>query len=274
MAVPTDYSNLWCWLKADAGVYKDAGVTLAANGETVQQWNDQSGNGRNFSQATSGMRPVYTTGVQNSLPGVRFDATDDGMSGAVSLSEPYTIFCVYSYRSATSATRRAVQGGNNWLIGPYNNKHSHFAQEWIVELGGPAVIQNAAVVGMAWNDADESKFLLNNSRYFETGLLPPGGPPGTLHLGRGGSTTQVLNGDIFELVVYDRALTDAEIAGINAYLGVTRYAIWATAAAAGLRATQGYIETVEIPDSQPRVTHGYIETVEVVRRKSSAQWWS
>ncbi|HMW26649.1 MAG TPA: hypothetical protein PKC51_08420, partial [Ferruginibacter sp.] len=32
------------WLKADAGAYSDAGITPAVNGQTVQQWNDQSGN--------------------------------------------------------------------------------------------------------------------------------------------------------------------------------------------------------------------------------------
>jgi hypothetical protein len=59
-------SNLYLWLKADSSVYKDAGVTPAANGETVQQWNDQSGNGRNVSQATAGNRPTYLSGGFNS----------------------------------------------------------------------------------------------------------------------------------------------------------------------------------------------------------------
>jgi lysophospholipase L1-like esterase len=56
---PTDIANCELYLDAEAGVFSDAGSTPAAIGATVQQWNDQSGNGRNASQATSGNRPVY-----------------------------------------------------------------------------------------------------------------------------------------------------------------------------------------------------------------------
>src|SRR5580692_2641587 len=66
--LPPAVSGLQLWLKADAGVYSDAGTTLATNGQTVQQWNDQSGNGRHATQATSGNRPTYNTGKFNSLP--------------------------------------------------------------------------------------------------------------------------------------------------------------------------------------------------------------
>ncbi len=63
------------WFKSDAGVYKDAGVTLAADGETVQQWNDQSGNGNNATQGTAGNRPTLRTNVVNGLPAIDFIAT-------------------------------------------------------------------------------------------------------------------------------------------------------------------------------------------------------
>ena len=45
------------WLRADAGVFSDAGVTPAVTSNNVQQWNDQSGNTKNASQATVGNRP-------------------------------------------------------------------------------------------------------------------------------------------------------------------------------------------------------------------------
>jgi len=44
----------------------DSGSTLATNGSAVGRWNDKSGNSRNFIQATSGVRPTYTTAAQNS----------------------------------------------------------------------------------------------------------------------------------------------------------------------------------------------------------------
>jgi hypothetical protein len=61
------------WLKSDAGVYKDAGVTPASAGERVQQWNDYSGNGNNAVQSASSNRPVYQTGIVNGEPSLQFN---------------------------------------------------------------------------------------------------------------------------------------------------------------------------------------------------------
>ncbi len=49
------------WLRADQGVYKDAGVTAAANGDNVLQWNDATSNGINVSQANAALAPSYST---------------------------------------------------------------------------------------------------------------------------------------------------------------------------------------------------------------------
>lgn len=64
------------WLKADENVYSDAGTTLAATTNTVQQWNDASGNANNASQGSAGNRPTYTTNVVNSLPALDFSGDD------------------------------------------------------------------------------------------------------------------------------------------------------------------------------------------------------
>lgn len=73
--LPNNIGGLQLWLKADAGVFSDAGVTPATNGATVQQWNDQSGNGNNATQATAANRPTYQTGLPgfNSLPAITFN---------------------------------------------------------------------------------------------------------------------------------------------------------------------------------------------------------
>ena len=83
---PSGVSGLTGWWKADAGAYKDAGVTLATDGETVQQWNDQSGAGRNLAQGTSGARPTLVANVLNGKPVIRFDGTDDVLQSSAALS--------------------------------------------------------------------------------------------------------------------------------------------------------------------------------------------
>src|SRR5438034_112705 len=67
------------WLKADASVYNDAGVTQSANNDIVQQWNDQSGNGINAFQGTAGTKPAYKTNSINGKPVLSFDGVDDFM---------------------------------------------------------------------------------------------------------------------------------------------------------------------------------------------------
>jgi hypothetical protein len=73
-------ADLLAWYKADTGVYTDAGVTLATDGQTVQQWNDQSGNGDHLLQATSSNRPTFDTTGFNSRQGLVFDGTNDWMA--------------------------------------------------------------------------------------------------------------------------------------------------------------------------------------------------
>jgi hypothetical protein len=60
------------WLKADAGVYTDAGVTVASNGQTVQQWNDQSGNNNHVAQMNLSQKPIYSTNMFNGKPTLLF----------------------------------------------------------------------------------------------------------------------------------------------------------------------------------------------------------
>ena len=64
------------WLDAD-----DAS-TITLNATTVSQWNDKSGNGRNFSQATAGNQPVYSTSALNGKNIINF-VSNDSLTRAV-----------------------------------------------------------------------------------------------------------------------------------------------------------------------------------------------
>lgn len=68
----TETANLSLWLDANVGAYVDSGSTLAADGQTVQQWNDQSGNGYNASQGVANSRPTFATNQLNGYPALNF----------------------------------------------------------------------------------------------------------------------------------------------------------------------------------------------------------
>lgn len=103
--LPSDLP-LVAWWKADAGVFKDAGTTPAANNDTVQQWNDQSGHGNNLTQGTAGSRPTYKTAIIGSQAVVRCDGAASLMTGPAVFptSTPWTLVVV--------AVQRATSSGN------------------------------------------------------------------------------------------------------------------------------------------------------------------
>ncbi len=64
-------ANLLLWTRVDQEVYSDAGVTPIADGQTVRQWNDISGNDNHWVQATGGSRPPYGDDIFNGSPGIQ-----------------------------------------------------------------------------------------------------------------------------------------------------------------------------------------------------------
>lgn len=88
-------ANLKAWYKADAGVYEDAGTDPAEDGDPIRQWNDQSGNGLHIGQVTEANKPLFQTGIQNSLPGIEFVSTDFFTNAGLPVaSAPFTIYMV------------------------------------------------------------------------------------------------------------------------------------------------------------------------------------
>jgi hypothetical protein len=82
------------WLKADVGTFQTSGGSAAAvDTDPVGEWQDQSGNGRHLG-ATLTTRPLLKLNIQNGLPVLRFDGTNDLLKTAVFdpvLSQPFTI---------------------------------------------------------------------------------------------------------------------------------------------------------------------------------------
>ena len=72
-------SALHAWYDAD-----DAATITIATG--VSQWNDKSGNARNVAQATGANQPTRVTNAKNSRAILRFDGTNDQLTGGWSLN--------------------------------------------------------------------------------------------------------------------------------------------------------------------------------------------
>ncbi len=88
--IPT--TQLTLWLKADAGVVKDAS-------NNVSEWQDQSGNGFHLTQTTLSKQPKFTENILNTKPVLRFNGDYMQLTFGESFSQPNSIFIVMKFNS-------------------------------------------------------------------------------------------------------------------------------------------------------------------------------
>ncbi len=232
------------WLKADAGAYSDAGVTLATNGQTVQQWNDQSGNNKHATQGTAANRPKLITNALNGKPVMRF-STASGFNQLVvpaidlSVTNKTDLFIVYK-----------INGGNVFFenTADANASTTGFTMYDNPQAGSGASVTLKGDVGYnaIYSHKDCDKYILAEGTFDKSlstnevnvrvnGILnpPPTSQPfnsdNTNNFGnnasyigyRGaGSVNGALpmSGDIAEVILFSRLLTTAERTDVENYL--------------------------------------------------------
>lgn len=218
---PAARVNLQLWLTASPlYCFTDAGATIpCGSGDTVYTWVDRSGNGRHFTQATATNRPTLV--LESGAWRVRFDGTDNFMSGG-DLSA--------AFPAAGTIGVRVRHGGGagdsqEWLCTEAQDGYSRFSgtdsypsQLWtgrhtlqpIVPQGWSTIVTRAT--GTTWTRRVDG---VQDSTGAGLGSFA-GGTDWVL--GRGGSGTAWLNGDIVELVAYSDYLSDADAALLETYL--------------------------------------------------------
>lgn len=217
-------SGVYAW-------YSAPGIDDLTDGDAVGQWNDLSGNGRHLTQATPSKQPIYTAGVQNGQPVVRFtEANLTALSKAsLSISQPFEIFAVFRIRTDanTSKTNILVAGGGASL-------------QWDLKAtGGSRAVQMAFTttrgssntsLPATWNawrfivDGANSEILATSA---DTVLFGPSSP-GTTGLSSitiGSASANLTDIDWGELIITNRRTTTPERAAVASYLT----GLWGTA---------------------------------------------
>jgi hypothetical protein len=208
---PDDIAGLELWLKADTLVLSD--------NDPVATWTDSSGNGNDVTQGTAGTRPLYKTAIQNGLPVVRFDGTDDYMiHTTLNVSQPGTVFIVGKTLAGEGNTRfmdGETTGTDRWIFGTSStNADYQIYAGTSVDTGTPdtafhyftVVFNGASSAG--WVDA-VSLFASNlGAQNLASGIT----------VGAGQNGDENLTGDIGELLLYDSELSAPDRASVEAYL--------------------------------------------------------
>jgi hypothetical protein len=113
--LPTDLPNLRFWLDATTGLFDatSGGSAVTTDNSAVARWEDQSGNSKNFTQATLNSRPVLKTAALNGKNVIEFDGSNDLLRDATSESAYASIGYAYIFAVLKDTNRTA---GNAWHV--------------------------------------------------------------------------------------------------------------------------------------------------------------
>ena len=233
-------AGLTLWVKADAGVYTDGGSTAATDGDSVQQWNDQTSNNYDLSQGTSDDRPLYKDNLNDNInfnPTLVFDGTNDELTrGSVlgTSNNELTVFVVteeiarqsnfiFKFRHTATDEDRLLahypwDDGVHEIIWDVGNIHPDQGR---VEAPIPFDVGEATIgtfTDSASNDIQE--LVVNGTTQASHGnTITPQVDQTTLG--------ELVNGKISEFIVYDNYLAAADRNKVESYLalkyGITLY---------------------------------------------------
>ncbi|MEM7391130.1 MAG: DUF2341 domain-containing protein, partial [Verrucomicrobiota bacterium] len=205
-------NGLQLWLRADA--------VGSNHNESVHAWGDSSGNSNDALQAVDTNQPTYVTNAVNGLPAVRFDGNDRLGFGNVNAR---TVFAV-NFLDPATVNLDGLIGQQCCDVGI----RRHLEHGW----------RNGTAAGAGdFTFTPGSSFRVNNALYAAEGVMLEGRWH-ILEAMRGGASAvfdvlggyfngRDLNGDVAEILVFDRLLSPDEANEVGSYLA-SKYGIGST----------------------------------------------
>jgi hypothetical protein len=232
-ATPTDwppaFSGLALWLDASQ-------ITGVGAGASVSTWLDASGGGHHATQASATNQPTYQANAVNGRPVVRFDGTNDylSLSGTiVSGAQARTVFVVgkptvIGNKGFVDLGNGATTGGGFMVTPEYATRVSGGNAIW-----GPAATAGDAtlvVVQLSGTTTSALSAWANG-----TALTLSGSTNATVATAGSGTvggwtaapvSSNSYNGDLAEIVVYNRLLDTAERQSLEQHLAAKYGLSW------------------------------------------------
>ena len=231
---PTDYSNLIAWLSADSL------ATFDIPNKKVSALGDRSGNAvsANVFQSTKTKQPsrIGYDGI-NDKTYFDFDGTTDVLTSESSLQvtgDSFTIFEVskfgdtsetifsYEHSATTGKIEILLDSGDDFKV-----VNSFGGQEIEVRVPSSTAIKGTPHIGVArrtgGDSTDTLKVLYYDAANQLTNTASASGVASTynsavFHIGARTGNTHFFSGEFNELIIYNRALTDAEVNDVVGYL--------------------------------------------------------
>lgn len=199
------------WLKADSGV-------VATNG-IVSNWLDRSGNGYAARQDTLALQPTLLPNAIFNLPAVRFNGLGAFMevSSVFPTNADYSLLFVVRINNL-GATNNVVSGTTShahWFGGnQYARVLHNFSVQAISTI--PIVQSEFTIVTMTYLEARQRAAIYINSHFADSSVVGSN-TDSTIFLGAF-AKGYVMNGDLAEVILYRRELSQADREASEEYL--------------------------------------------------------
>jgi len=207
--------------------------TITHSVGAVSSWGDKSGNGNNATQATGASQPTLTSNSINGKSALVFDGTDDFLTAPTSVmnscsNTSITVFIV----SITSVVKAAdvialspfLANPSFSVLLPFSNSLIYF--DYTNNSTGRLAVAWGGTVGTPYlwtldsNSTIQKNIYRNGVQIATTATASVANFSTTysLNIGARAAASNHFNGSIGEILIYNRFLTNAEKASVNAYL--------------------------------------------------------
>lgn len=222
-------NGLQLWFKSDS--------VLADSGSLLPAWLESSGNGRHANQSDVSKQPIYRTEGVNGQPYIQFKGVDEFLeinNSPFFNSEEFTVFTVAKH-SATGDIQpvfSSVHNNTGYAV-IHSADNSKGQAVWYDGSSGQAVTTGTNLVKntdahiltytMDDTDADSDSdkvilFVNGDEKVSQTSIDYSPNLTGNFNIGKLGN--DFFQGDIYEIIVYNRVLTVAERQEVEGYLSV------------------------------------------------------
>ena len=201
-------------------------TVAAAN---VSTWADNSGNGNDATQATTVNQPIVVDNALNGKKVVRFDGVNDGLESTFVLNpntnKDTTVYAVEKVNQAPS--QYVSVWSTDSTIGGYKRGHGYDASSFYTQTGNSSsynppvglAVGSARIVGTEYNNSQGNIYnYINGTKYSRGSAETIQDTNNPFWIGMGYNGGQNFNGDIAEVLVYNRTLNDTERKQVECYL--------------------------------------------------------
>jgi len=204
--------------------------TITESSGDLSQWDDKSGNGHHATQGVGADQPSFVTDVVNGLPVVRFNGTSDFLdlgSVVISGTTGRTFFLVCradntgTAEAMISLSTSGANGGRYDLTGQISLRVVAGFRQFTVSIVDASNYFVLSVWNAASSDVSATEGRRNGTALVQASVNTQAidtQVSGTTRLGENGVSNQFYDGDLSEVIMYDRELSASEIDSVESYL--------------------------------------------------------